>query len=541
MQKASKKKKPAKSASMSAEGRRRAAWAGAAFVAVPVLAAGARVVLLGTPVVPEPESPLWVLEGKFSVAGGDTEGSAVLHVPAEEPGQDVIEENVLSLGREYRFREAAGNRLLDVKVKPRDSLKIYYRAGVRLGERVPVEARGEAPEKFLKVRDRTPKEVETLDRIAAEIPGEPGSVEAARAVAEYVRAKVTVENARPGRTLATLLKKGAANPADRNDLHIDLSRAKGIPTRRVTGVLPGSSGRVEPVAWVEHLVGGKWHMSMPDRGLFGSFRDGPIVLYRGEMPVAHGWAVNRAAATFRLWRDVYAQQEDPGVERAGLFKVLSLYRLPAETQRFVKLLLLVPLAALLVVLFRMVARGETVGTFLPVILALSFRSTDLVPGLVMLTAVVAIGMAALLVFRRLGLPRVPSAALMVTVIVVALAYLALAGEVFDLYRLGYIVFFPVVIMTLLAERIAHRFLDEGPWATAKIYLGTAGVAAASYLIMTRTYLQNLFMRFPELLVSVMGLIVLTAVWAERIRHEAGGKRHEGGAGTTHEASGMSGQ
>jgi hypothetical protein len=509
-----KKKKPAGHPAMPPEGRRRAAWAGFVLVAVPVLAAAARVVLLGTPVVPEPESPLWVFEGKLTVAGGETDGNAVLHVPADESGQDVIEENVLSLGREYRFREAAGNRLLDVKVRPRDALKIYYRAGVRLGERVPVEARGEAPEKFLKVRDRTSKEVETLDRIAGEIPGEPGSLEAARAVAEYVRTKVTVENARPGRTLATLLKKGAANPSDRNELHMDLSRAKGIPTRRVTGILPGGSGRVEPVAWVEHLVGGRWHMSLPDRGLFGSFQGGAIVLYRGEMPVAHGWAVNKAAATFRLWRDVYAQQEDPGAERVGPLKAVSLFRLPAETQRFVKLLLLVPLAALLVVLFRQVFRGETVGTFLPVILALSFRSTDLVPGLVMLTAVVAIGMAALLLFKRLGLPRVPSAALMVTVIVVALAYLALAGEVFDLYRLGYIVFFPIVIMTLLAERIAHRFLDEGAWATVKIYLGTAGVAAASYVIMTRPYLQNLFMRFPELLVSVMGLIVLTAVWAE---------------------------
>jgi len=78
----------------------------------------------------------------------------------------------------------------------------------------------------------------------------------------YIRESVTVESTQAGRSLSRLLRKGAGNPEDRLQLHVDLSRARGIPSRKVAGFLPLESGRAEPVAWVEHLIDGRWSVRL---------------------------------------------------------------------------------------------------------------------------------------------------------------------------------------------------------------------------------------------------------------------------------------
>ncbi|NIO09075.1 MAG: hypothetical protein GTO40_14095, partial [Deltaproteobacteria bacterium] len=55
----------------------------------------------------------------------------------------------------------------------------------------------------------------------------------------------------------------------------------------------------------------------------------------------------------------------------------SLLSLPIRTQAVYRVLLMIPLGALLVVVFRNVIGINTFGTFMPVLIALAFRETQL--------------------------------------------------------------------------------------------------------------------------------------------------------------------
>ncbi|MFA6034937.1 MAG: UUP1 family membrane protein, partial [Myxococcota bacterium] len=315
--------------------RRFALIIAAAMVLTALCVMSVRVGFMGVRLLPGRDSQVWVIEEKLTVNGGDNGGHALLHVPREESGQTIVEEKVLAMKHSYMFRETAANRLLDVTVQPGETLKVFYRAVVNSARREPVAAATGQAGRWIAVKDRSPAELELLGEIAQKLEGEPGSEAAARAVMKFIQEQVTVESAQAGRSLGRLLKKGAANPEDLNALHLDLARVKGIPSRRVWGLYTESSGKAEPVTWVEHIINGHWVMAIPGRGEFGGVGEGVLVLYRGDTPPSYGKGIERVNADFYLWRDMYARQMHPS-GKAGLHESMSLYRLPVDTQKAIK-------------------------------------------------------------------------------------------------------------------------------------------------------------------------------------------------------------
>ena len=60
----------------------------------------------------------------------------------------------------------------------------------------------------------------------------------------------------------------------------------------------------------------------------------------------------------------------------------SLLSLPLHTQRVYRMLLMVPVGAFLLVILRNIIGIITFGTFMPVLIALAFRETQLLWGIV---------------------------------------------------------------------------------------------------------------------------------------------------------------
>ena len=457
-----------------------------------------------------------VLEQKFQASSEKgVFGTAIMHVPREEPGQLIGEEKVLSMRRAHSFKETPSNRLLEVRVDPGQSVKLYYRAAINLFPRRPVQYSGPVEGRWLSIKDRSPEELPILAKTANDLGVIGAKRETAKAVLDYIR-KFSADGSQAARSLDRLLKKGSGNPDDINAFHIDLSRAAGLPTRRVVGLTGTSTGSVETSSWVEHLIDGAWCMAIPERNELCNIGEGVISLYRGESPQVYGRNLKKVEAGFNLMKDVYARQDDTN-ETKGFFGAISLTRLPVDTQKTVRVLLAVPLAALAVVIFRLIFGGRTVGTFLPIILAMSFRYTELGPGLAMQAAVLLIGVMALAAFNRMGLQKIPSSSLMVSVIVLVFAFIALAGEAFGIYRLEQIAFFPIIITTLMVQRVSRELFEKGIRDMAFLYTGTIFVTAMSYLIITSGAIQVAFLVFPELELLVMSLTIAVALISGKLK------------------------
>src|SRR5690606_19793011 len=96
--------------------------------------------------------------------------------------------------------------------------------------------------------------------------------------------------------------------------------------------------------------------------------------------------------------------------------------LPLQTQDVYKILLMVPIGAFIMLLLRNIVGIKTFGTFMPVLIAISFKWTSLVAGIALFMLVVGMGLLVRFYMERLKLLLVPrlTAVLIVVVLIMAL-------------------------------------------------------------------------------------------------------------------------
>ena len=151
---------------------------------------------------------------------------------------------------------------------------------------------------------------------------------------------------------------------------------------------------------------------------------------------------------------------------------------------------------------------RTVGTFLPVLIALAFRETRLVAGMVLFLAVIAIGVGLRFLMDRLRLLMVPRLAAILVIVVLCLLGISILS-----HRLGIetglsVALFPIVILTIAIERVSIVWEEVGPREALVQGLGTMIVAAVAYLAMGLDTVEYLVFVFPELLLVVLAAILV---------------------------------
>ncbi len=82
----------------------------------------------------------------------------------------------------------------------------------------------------------------------------------------------------------------------------------------------------------------------------------------------------------------------PFIKACSGKSLLSLYYLPIEEQSVFKLLLLLPIGALLVTFMRLIIGVRTSGTFMPVLILLAFLQISLLPGRAGFLLIVSLGL-----------------------------------------------------------------------------------------------------------------------------------------------------
>jgi hypothetical protein len=163
----------------------------------------------------------------------------------------------------------------------------------------------------------------------------------------------------------------------------------------------------------------------------------------------------------------------------------------------------IPAGVFLLVVLRNMIGVKTFGTFMPVLIALSFRQTGLAWGVLFFATVVALGLAVRFYLERLKLLLVPRVASVVIVVILILAGLTVVS-----FRMGFdrglsIGLFPIVILTFTIERMTLVWEERGASEALQQGLGSVLVGVLCYLVMNLQIVEHLFFVFPELLVVVL--------------------------------------
>lgn len=297
---------------------------------------------------------------------------------------------------------------------------------------------------------------------------------------------------------------------------VDLLRVAEIQAHMVNGLELGATRRRATLKhWIEARIDGQWVPFSPETGQQGVSPD-LMPWWRGRERLVTIVGQD-AAQKFKVTRNIAFQH----LEQSALSNVLSmeqsrgqgqmlfsLFVLPVRTQEVYRLLVVVPLAIFLLVLLRNVIGITTLGTFMPVLIALAFRETGLLWGVILFGVVVGVGLLVRAGMEGLKLLLVPRLAAVLICVILIMAIMSLVSHRLGLDSGLSVALFPMVILTMTIERLSILWDERGGDTALKQAGGSLIVAILCYLLMRWSLLEYWFFAFPELLLVLLALTLL---------------------------------
>lgn len=308
---------------------------------------------------------------------------------------------------------------------------------------------------------------------------------------------------------AAALSEGAATPSGRAAAMVALCRAAKIPARLVSGVdlqqATTGNQRVETRVWVEVFFPDRWVPFDPESRFAHELPASMLPIRRDGTRftrVEHGVILLQRMTLQRIPppRGLTDAAESP-------WMIFDLTRMPLPTQRTLALLLVLPIGALVTAVARVMIGIPTFGTFTPALLALSFVYAAWSTGIVILIGVVLIGIVGRRWLDHLKLLVVPRLGVILTMVVLSVIFIMSLLDYTRLTAGPQAALLPIVILTMLVERLYITGEEDGVGFTLKRVGGTAMVALCCFVLMQAQWLGEFLVTFPEVHLITAALLV----------------------------------
>lgn len=471
----------------------------------------------GVPLAPSDVKDLWQVSMRIMVRGEARRGSVSVLLPTSDDAQTIIDESTSSGALDHTSRTTDGARVGVWTGNFDGTHEIRHRFRVQtFGRRLPTPGRTTArpPDEIVSAWSRSdpvypitaPQIVATLDELA--LPSSGDVVGRVRTIFAFVQHEIALVRT-AGEDAVLVLEQREGSREGKERLLVTLLRAAGVPARNARGLaLSEEAAPVERV-WTQAWIDGTW---LPMSTVDGFFAERPANLITfgvGSQRLLESTDLKAVAFRFESLREHLRPGEVASVmtPQSELLASLSLYRLPISTQSVLRHLLLLPAGALGIAVFRNIVGLQTFGTFMPVLISYSVRGMSLSTGLLLVVAVLTLAVVARLALDPLHLLLVPRLSLLLCIVVLTVTGLALAGQSWETNELFTGVLFPIVILTMLAERFSIAIAEEG-WRPAfeKAAYSTLAMMLV-YPLFTSMTVEHLMFSFPELVLCIMGALV----------------------------------
>lgn len=485
--------------------RRPALVTAAALMVISLVVAAYKVFSLGYPLVPSAPVYVWNLKFEGVLHGVGKNTLLLLSLPSEEHGQIVLEESISSGNLSFSLLKEYDNRIgvWSGKTDERGEY-ISYRASVLFQHKGAAVPRPPPPGPY-------PQNVSVEDRMAAmEMTKEWLLLNTPSRLQTVLRFLKKTDIYKPGDNNIARLEE-ALTKYDNLTRLLMLLTAVNIPSRTVEGLSLSEGTTDRTLVWVEAWTGQRWEHIDPARMEGIPVKSLFMPLSAGGMSAVRTSGGELTQKRFDLHRSIMSRWLPflERVNRSGRFlDRWSLFRLPPEFQQTFRILLLVPLGALLICILRNIVGIQTFGIFMPVLMALSFRSTGLLYGLTIFAAIILIGYMVRRYLNRLKLLLIPRMSVLVTLVIFCFTLLALIGNKFGFREFMAVGLLPFVILTMTIERFFVVVEEHGMKTAFQTALGSAVVAVTTYLFIGWEPLQITFFVYPELMLFIMGLQIL---------------------------------
>jgi len=354
------------------------------------------------------------------------------------------------------------------------------------------------------------------DKIAELFPeGEPDILTAVSRIQRHLQNDFENRNFSGYTDALTALKLGEASCNGKSRLFVALARSLNLPARLVGGFVMDQGVKSVTHQWVEVYINGHW---VPFDTINNHFAEIPahyLTLYYGDLVLFKHTANVNFQYFFRTNERLTPRHEAMQTLSDSHLNALNLYALFERvgiSQDLLKIILMLPLGALVVVIFRNVIGVETFGTFLPALIGAAARETGLLWGAFGFALIIMVSALVRKVLDSLNLLHSPKMAIMLTVVIIVMLTSTVVAVNLGLFEFAHITLFPIAILAITAERFALIETEQGFGKAVHILLVTLVVTSAAYLVMESLFMQSLILAFPELLLVIIALNMWLGKW-----------------------------
>ena len=466
-----------------------------------------KAVSLDLPLVPDQYREVWTIESKTSFAPTNTRvGSPVnvqLKLPTGQAGWVILEEHFASSGFGFSIiEESAGSSVARwTRQKLDRPTTLYYKM-----QTYRASQNSSLPILPIKIPQKPllePDQQAAMDRLVDRLQKQSSNIESfvQLLLQEFLRDS-------PDQDTLFLLD---SYEDDAFAVLMDVLAMADISAHQIRGIVLEDGRRRQTLSsLIEVYSGEQWSIFDPSTANLG-LPDNFFIWQRGDGAVLNVVGGRDSSLEFALVSNSLPAKAVVGMEqRSDQYALLdfSIYTLPVEQQGIFKGLLLIPVAALVVVFMRLLVGVRTSGTFMPILIALAFIQTTLFIGLAIFLGLIGIGLWIRSYLSQLNLLLVARVATVIIMVILLMAALAVISYRLGLDQVLTVTFFPTVIVAWTIERMSILWEEEGGHEVLIQGGGSLLVAVMAYLVMSNHLVEHLTFNFPELTLSVLGVILL---------------------------------
>lgn len=462
-----------------------------------------KVRVLKLPLLPAEQAQVWAVEARISFKASKGSAKVEMLLPKNPQGYMILDENFISGRYGVTLEDNGINRRVQWTLrKPKGNQALYYRLQLVADEQpLPTPERALYPQK-----KAYPEMMQTaVDALLEDVRSK--SVD----TRSFTHELLLRLNAKQADDNIMLLRQGMDNPEIWVERIASILAGARIPARQANILLLKDGirhGKLTP--WLQIYNGTEWVAFNPYSGKSG-FPDESLIWHIGKKPQLKVTGARAAKIEFSVNKQFqeaeYMAQQRASIKNSSVM-AWSLFNLPIQTQNVYRILLMMPLGALLIVILRNLIGIKSFGTFMPILIALAFRETELLGGLLLFSILVGMGLMLRFYLDYLHLLLVPRLASVLIIVVILMLFISLLTHKLGIGLGLSVALFPMVIITMTIERMSLVWEELGPSEALQQGLGSLFIASLSYLLMTNSILEHLIFIFPELLLFLLAITLL---------------------------------
>ncbi|KEI72100.1 UUP1 family membrane protein [Endozoicomonas elysicola] len=459
---------------------------------------------LGFPLLGKDVTTVWSIEAWVSFKAQDQAAQASLTLPDQQSDVRILDESFASPGYGINQTNDGGQRRAVWSIRKADGRQdLFYKVKLHLEQGISPSV-NDQPEAFIAPVLPEPYQTAAKSLLKRVTDRSADPVSFAGTMINQFNAKEPSQNTN---MLLGMVEEGVKLP----DLLVNLLHMANIPARIVRGLHLEDGRRRQPIVdMIEVYDGTEWQLFDPKTGKAGN-PDAFFLWQRGAKSLLDVMGGVNSDVKFSIISQNIPTRElalTQATQDGAALIDFSIYSLPLEIQNAFKIILLIPIGVLVVLIMRIMVGLRTSGTFMPVLIAMAFLQTQLLPGLVIFISLVSIGLWIRSFLSQQNMLLVARLGAVIIVVILIMAAMSILSWKMGITQALTVTFFPMIILAWTIERMSILWEEEGPKDVVKEGGGSLLVATMSYLLMSNHIVEQLTFNFPELMLTLLGIVLL---------------------------------